>query len=375
MDTKAYVSPEQFDYILQQHEWSEEALRDRRYDGVVHMVTAAMGAMRHYTSSTEARCESAAEAIALDIRTRQAWLGFPHFHIVGNGRDFPYKMQQVSSFFMGMLGFPMPGVRRKFIVRIKKPANSPDDLDNNNSNNHHNIINQKASTATSKDSAVMDLPVKTEDCMVKSTFLRRRIEGDREVAVVLRKRAQSGNVWYSMTTRYRPVPPKQTWWQWLTGQQPTPPKDTDEPVHATAKSLPDEYADEEDAKLEQERLARASYNELWPAYDKLEEGDGQRILQQRQISMNEYRTLMRQADPTLREIRRRRRCFVWRNDYYELEELVDNDGDDGMCLLLVDAEKHVPDIRMPDFLEIEREITDKDVLYRLASGNTLSSIH
>ena len=43
MDTAAYMSPEHFDVLLDDYKWNVVDLRDKRYDAVIHMVTAAIG--------------------------------------------------------------------------------------------------------------------------------------------------------------------------------------------------------------------------------------------------------------------------------------------------------------------------------------------
>jgi hypothetical protein len=58
MDGSAYVSKEQWDAVLDEMGWSPVHLRDKRYDLVLHLVTAADGAPDFYNKSNEARYES-----------------------------------------------------------------------------------------------------------------------------------------------------------------------------------------------------------------------------------------------------------------------------------------------------------------------------
>ena len=46
-------------------------MRDNRYDGILHMVTAADGASEFYGLSNEARYESASEAITAPVGLRR----------------------------------------------------------------------------------------------------------------------------------------------------------------------------------------------------------------------------------------------------------------------------------------------------------------
>lgn len=44
VDPAAYVTKEEFQAIMDQEGWTWTSLRDSRYDGVIHLVTAALGA-------------------------------------------------------------------------------------------------------------------------------------------------------------------------------------------------------------------------------------------------------------------------------------------------------------------------------------------
>lgn len=60
-------------------------LRDRRYEAVIHLVTAAQGAVDFYTNSNnEARYEGVEDAQNLDQKLINAWVGHPHFSIIQN---------------------------------------------------------------------------------------------------------------------------------------------------------------------------------------------------------------------------------------------------------------------------------------------------
>lgn len=73
----------------------------KRYDGVVHLVTAADGAPEYYkqghvtddSGGAVLRNESLEEALQLDQAMREAWQGHAHHHIIGNtGRTFQEKI-------------------------------------------------------------------------------------------------------------------------------------------------------------------------------------------------------------------------------------------------------------------------------------------
>jgi hypothetical protein len=58
MDGQAYVSDDAWHTVLDEVGTSPMQLRDKRYDAVIHMVTAADGAEEFYNKTNEARYES-----------------------------------------------------------------------------------------------------------------------------------------------------------------------------------------------------------------------------------------------------------------------------------------------------------------------------
>ena len=64
------------------------SMRDNRYDGVLHMVTAAEGAEKFYASlSNEARYESTSEAITKDKKLREAYMGHQNWFMIDNSAN------------------------------------------------------------------------------------------------------------------------------------------------------------------------------------------------------------------------------------------------------------------------------------------------
>lgn len=80
MDPYAYMSEESWQIILDEQGWSPVNLRDKRYDAVLHLVTAADGAEHAYSKgNNQARYESVEDARKIDKRIQVAWIGHPHF--------------------------------------------------------------------------------------------------------------------------------------------------------------------------------------------------------------------------------------------------------------------------------------------------------
>ncbi len=123
MDGMAYVEPELFEAIVHDMDYRLIELRDKRYAGVFHLVTAADGAEAFYNFDNPARHESAEEARALDKRTLAAWTGHEHLRIIGNrsmqGKpiSFAQKMEALLREFHHLLGLPVPlEIERKFLI-------------------------------------------------------------------------------------------------------------------------------------------------------------------------------------------------------------------------------------------------------------------
>ena len=124
MDISAYVSPDEWQGLLDEHGWSEVELRDGRYDAVLHLVTAARGAEAHYTqANNEARREGPAEARELDRTLHDAWIGHPALRIIDNTTDFEGKVRRVIGAVARAVGHPEPAeTERRFVVsRVADP--------------------------------------------------------------------------------------------------------------------------------------------------------------------------------------------------------------------------------------------------------------
>ena len=79
MDGKAYCDDQTWGAVLQNVGADAVQLRDRQYDAVYHLVTAAKGAESFYGSETNAaRRETPEEARELDSKTLNSYLGHPH---------------------------------------------------------------------------------------------------------------------------------------------------------------------------------------------------------------------------------------------------------------------------------------------------------
>ena len=123
MDNKAYMSDMEFTQLLNEMGLSEVGLRDN-YDAVIHMVTAAKGAEKYYTTeNNKARTESIPEAAALDDQIISVWTGHPHLRVIDNSTGFEEKLKRVIAEIHSILGEPEPyEIERKFLIKYPESS-------------------------------------------------------------------------------------------------------------------------------------------------------------------------------------------------------------------------------------------------------------
>jgi CYTH domain-containing protein/thymidylate kinase len=117
LDSRAYVSAQEFQEILRLLGVTAHQLRDR-YKAIIHLVTAAIGAEDFYTlENNSARTETVEMAKALDVKTLAAWNGHDHLMVIDNSVGFDQKMTRALESLTRALGMPDPIEReRKYVV-------------------------------------------------------------------------------------------------------------------------------------------------------------------------------------------------------------------------------------------------------------------
>ena len=96
-DNRAYVSDREFKELLKERNLNEMELSSS-YDMVIHLVTAAKGAKEHYTTANNsARTETVEEALKMDKKTLEAWVGHKRIEIIGNEGSFDDKIHNVKN--------------------------------------------------------------------------------------------------------------------------------------------------------------------------------------------------------------------------------------------------------------------------------------
>jgi len=266
MDGKAYVSEHEFAKILKRQNMSEIELRDS-YDGVFHLVTAADGAQEYYSSeNNKARYETIQEAIQVDKKILNAWMGHPHLRVIDNSTDFATKIKRLLSEIALLLGEPEPyEIERKFLVKMPN-------------------ISKIQKLYGAKHSEIIQTYLKSDN-------------GDESR---VRQRGLNGNYIYSKTTK--------------------------------------------------------------KAISALK-----RIEIEKKLSKEEYLNLIMQADTNKRQIRKTRYCFMFKNQYLELDIYPFwND----QAILEVELSSEQQEVEIPKEIEVIKDVTG-DINY---TNYTLASV-
>lgn len=125
MDGAAYTDENVWQAILDETGWSTIQLRDRRYEAVIHLMTAAEGAEQFYqTENNSARSENLEEAREIDRRLINAWVGHPQFNIIKNKKKgFKTKIDYCMRKTLSLIGMPQPtSMTKKYLLLVDKNA-------------------------------------------------------------------------------------------------------------------------------------------------------------------------------------------------------------------------------------------------------------
>lgn len=112
LDGASFVDADVWRAVLEENGTTTKQLM-ARYDLVVHLVTAAIGAEKHYEAgdtalSNPARFHSAEQAAECDRATYSAWEGHPDLVRVDNSTDFSRKVMRVLRPICRLVGLPEP---------------------------------------------------------------------------------------------------------------------------------------------------------------------------------------------------------------------------------------------------------------------------
>lgn len=120
--------------MLNELKLDEVALRDHRYDCIVHLVSAAKGAEQFYqTENNATRTEGIELARELDTAVMNAWIGHQSLQVITNDSvNFTQKLDHVIQTICTRIGLTEDSERfgkavkkRKFLVMNYQLKNSP----------------------------------------------------------------------------------------------------------------------------------------------------------------------------------------------------------------------------------------------------------
>jgi thymidylate kinase len=115
MDGKAYMSDAEWSEVLVRNALTEETCQ-HRYDCVLHLITAADGAVMHYAAHALRR-ETSDEAVTVDRRTTMVWSQHPRRHTFDNSTDMEGKLARVLRAVAEVIQEP-PGMARRLAAEI-----------------------------------------------------------------------------------------------------------------------------------------------------------------------------------------------------------------------------------------------------------------
>ena len=124
-DNGAYMSDTEFKTVLDEALGLTREEVASRYDAVIHLTTAADGALPAYSlANNAARTETPEQAIAIDRALHEAWLGHAHYTVIANDNaGFDHKLRRTLAAVLNILGEPEPvEIERKWLLLGPPPA-------------------------------------------------------------------------------------------------------------------------------------------------------------------------------------------------------------------------------------------------------------
>ena len=105
MDTAAYMEPDVWQHVMDAVGETTESLRDKRYEAVLHICTAAKGAEQFYTrQNNNCRSESLELARVVYDNLIAAWKGHPVLHVINAELCFEDKIDHVLHVIDDIIG-------------------------------------------------------------------------------------------------------------------------------------------------------------------------------------------------------------------------------------------------------------------------------
>lgn len=97
--------------------------------------------------------------------------------------------------------------------------------------------------------------------------------------------------------------------------------------------------------------------------------DVERIEKERKITMQEYVSLLAEADNTLHQVKKQRLCFVYLSQYFELDLYPFSDKE---AIVEIELSNEADEVQFPPFLNCIKEVTDDERYKNHSLARTLS---
>ena len=86
--------------------------------------------------------------------------------------------------------------------------------------------------------------------------------------------------------------------------------------------------------------------------------NNERIIKKRQISARQYIEMFIQKDPSMKQLKKFRQCFIYEQQYFMVDSFINTDG--SPSILRIETSKEESQIKIPPFVKILREVTEDD---------------
>ena len=116
LDGSCFISEPDFQHLIKLSSETVNSILDR-YDAVIHLVTAANGAVECYNLDNPARSETPEQAIIQDNKIADIWSQHKQYFRVPNEANFSEKMNRALNHVFEILEVPkIEGYQKKFII-------------------------------------------------------------------------------------------------------------------------------------------------------------------------------------------------------------------------------------------------------------------
>lgn len=256
-----------FERLLHSNGMTLSEARDS-YDGIIHLITAAKGTDCYTTENNAARTETAEEAIALDEKTMNAWIGHPNLKIIDNSTNFTEKINRALNEIYYIMGKEHIEYNKKMLVK----------LPNLNKLNYSRKI------------TIIQNYLYSDDSNLEKRIRQRRY-------------GENSSFYYT-----------------------------------------------------EKNNKRDSYG---------------RLKSERKITQREYLSLMSQIDTQYHQIKKERHCFVYENQYMNLD-IFPFDNEYG--ILEISLKENETKVEYPSYIEIVKDVTNDNAYKNIELSKTLSFI-